>query len=97
MNPRTGLTLSSNVKILKTLLKGGKDKTTHTTRPHNPKPDISGQSLCLNHLLLSPWEEEEWRQGKGILSAAEDRGEHLLGRSLKKGKDKEITKEKDKN
>lgn len=32
-----------------------------------------------------------------ILSAAEDRGEHLLGRSLKKGKDKEITKEKDKN
>lgn len=30
------------------------------------------------------------------LIAAEDRGEHLLGRSLKKGKDKEITKEKKK-
>lgn len=33
---------------------------------------------------------------KSNLIAAEDRGEHLLGRSLKKGRDKEITKEKKK-
>jgi hypothetical protein len=32
-----------------------------------------------------------------IVIAAEDRGERLLGRSLKKGKDKEVTKEKEKN
>jgi hypothetical protein len=47
-------------------------------------------------LPLSLWEERNGDKGR-ILSAAEDRGEHLLGRSLKKGKDKEITKEKDKN
>lgn len=59
--------------------------------------DISGQGLCLKPFAPLPLEKsEEWRKGKEII-AAEDRGERLLGRSLKKGRDKKITKEKEKN
>lgn len=58
---------------------------------------MNGCSPCPKPFApLSLVREGELERRERNLIAAEDRGEHLLGRSLKKGRDKEITKEKEK-
>lgn len=68
-----------------------------TQTSHYPQPNTNGHSPCLQPLAPpSLAREEGWRRKKRNLIAAEDQGERLLGRSLEKGRGKEITKKKEK-
>lgn len=66
--------------------------------PTPPQPSTKGHGPCLQPLAPPSLarEEEGWRRKKRNLIAAEDQGERLLGRSLEKGRGKEITKKKEK-